>query len=102
MSKIITLNNGLEVEVDSKDDFREISSRSDSKIDSGVDAMTDLLTKVADPIKEAVQKISEKSTVEHVKVGVGIKVGAEGNFFVAKSSVDANIQIEMMIKGKNA
>lgn len=96
MNKIITLNNGLQIEVDvSENEAMEISDN--DFVDSSIDKIQSLLGKVCIPIAESINQLGGNLNVESTKVTIGVKVGVEGNFFVAKSTGEANIQVEMTL-----
>lgn len=100
MNKIIKMSDGLEVEVEiNEDEVYEISSN--STIDSSITKVSELLTKVISPVSDAYRALQEKNTIESTKVTVGVKFGASGNVFVAKSSAEANITVEMIIRPTN-
>ncbi|PSU20666.1 hypothetical protein CTM97_12195 [Photobacterium phosphoreum] len=99
MNKVITLSDGVEVEVELQDgNLLEISNC--NTVDSSITKITDLLTKVVEPVSDAYNSISEKVDIESVKVTVGVKFGVSGNVFVAKSSADASINVELTFKAK--
>ncbi|WP_059018956.1 CU044_2847 family protein [Vibrio coralliirubri] len=100
MSKIIKVSDALEVEVELREgEISEISSH--ENMNSSLDQINILLTEVTRPVTDAFQTLSEKVYVESTKVTVGVKFGASGNIFVAKSSAEANISVEMTIRPKN-
>ncbi|CAH6865662.1 conserved hypothetical protein [Vibrio chagasii] len=100
MNKILELSDGFNVEVEiNEDEVFEISNG--SVTDSSIDKVTDLLTKAVSPVTDAYKALQDKNTIESTKVTVGVKFGASGNVFVAKSSAEANITVEMVIRPKN-
>lgn len=100
MNKVIKVSDGLEVEVELRDgDVSEISSY--DNLNSSLDQINILLSEVTKPVIDAFQTLSEKAHIESTKVTVGVKFGASGNIFVAKSSAEANISVEMTIRPKN-
>ena len=100
MNKVIELSGGLEVEVEiSEDEVFEISNN--SAVDSSINKMSELLTKAISPVSDAYKALQDNNTIESTKVTVGVKFGASGNVFVAKSSAEANITVEMVIRPKN-
>ncbi|EGQ8323350.1 hypothetical protein FFU48_12580 [Vibrio cholerae] len=99
MNKIITMSDGLEVEVEVREgELLEISSA--SVVDASLDKLKELLSKVITPVNDAYQTVSQTVALESAKVSVGVKFGVSGNVFVAKSSADASINIEMTFKAK--
>lgn len=99
MNKIIELSDGVEVEIDvNENDIMEISNG--SPIESSMEKVEELLSSVITPINNAFSTFNEKIDIESAKVTVGVKFGATGNVFIAKSSVEANLSIELTIKAK--
>ena len=97
MIQIIKLADGLELETEIREDqVREISSQKIAS--STMEKIKPLLNTVIQPISEVYSELSKDMIIESSKVSIGIKVGLEGNFFVAKSAAEANIQIEMTLR----
>jgi len=97
MTQIISLNDGIDVEVELDDNVaREISYK--DSVDSSIERIHELLSKIVKPISNTYSELSQSTEIESTKVAIGIKVGVEGNFILAKSSAGANIQVEMILK----
>jgi len=101
MLKIIKLNDGVEVEVEVQDNQGFEISNSNS-IDSSIDRVQELLKKIIRPISETYEELNQDVTLESAKVAVGIKIGIEGNFILAKSNAEAHILVEMTLRPKHA
>jgi hypothetical protein len=97
MTKIIKLNDDInvEVEVDERQ-AQEISDYSD--VNTSIDKIDSLLTKIMKPISKTYKELNKDMSIDSAKVTVGVKIGVEGNFILAKSSASANIQVEMTLK----
>jgi len=97
MTKIITLDNEIEVEVEiNSNQAEEISDT--NVVDSSIDKIESLLTKVMKPISNTYKELNKDMNIESAKVAIGVKIGVEGNFILAKSSTAANIQVEITFK----
>ena len=97
MTRVITLNDGLEVEVEvDNNETSEISN--DDVVNSSIDRLQQLLSRVMQPISNTYRELNKDVNIESTKVTIGVKVGVEGNFILAKSSAGANIQVEMTLK----
>lgn len=97
MTRIIKLDNDLEVEVEI--DEYQAQEISDGKIvDSSIDKIQMLLSKIMQPISKTYRELDKEMSMESAKVTLGVKIGLEGNFMLAKSSTEANIQVEMTLK----
>ncbi len=100
MTRIIKLKDDLEVEVDiNEEQAYEISK--DGIIESSIDQIQTFLTKIMQPISNTYKELDKDMSVESAKVSIGVKIGAEGNFILAKSSASANIQVELTLKANN-
>ena len=97
MTKIIKLENDLEVEVEINDNQAEEIS-DNNVVDSSIDKIESLLTKVMKPISNTYKELDKDMSIESAKVTIGVKIGVEGNFILAKSSAGANIQVEITLK----
>lgn len=99
MIKNIKLKDGVEVEVLVNDD-QAIEIADGSIVNSSIDKVQELLIKVMKPISNTYQELSKDIEIENAKVTIGVNVGVEGNFILAKSSAGSNIKVEMSFKTK--
>lgn len=100
MNKYFKLDDGLEIEIDlNENQAREISL--DKKIDTSIDDIKYFLSKVIRPISNTYRELNKEVTISETKVTLGVKVGLEGNFILAKSSAEAHIQVEMTMREGN-
>lgn len=101
MSRVIKLQDGLEFEVDmSEEEVLEIGANTLDVSTATVNQVYELLANVVEPVSETYQKLSEEVDVDQLKIALGIKIGAQGNFFIAKSKLEGNINVELTLKGK--
>lgn len=100
-TKTLKLNDGVEVEVEiNEDQAQEISSNTLS-VDTSLDQLQTLLTKVVEPISNTYKELNKDMSIESAKISIGVKIGIEGNFILAKSTAGANIQVELTMKAIN-
>jgi hypothetical protein len=100
MDKIIKLSDGIQVEVEvSSQDAHLISDK--AIVDSSINKIQSLITAVCSPIGQTFKSMANDIDIESTKVTIGVKVGIEGNFILAKSSAGANIQVEMTLRKQN-
>ena len=100
MNKIFKLKDGIEVEIEvDSNQAREISL--DRKIDASIEDIKGLLTKVIKPISNTYKELSKEVNIAETKVSLGIKIGIEGGFILAKSTAEAHIQVEMVMRDIN-
>lgn len=97
MTKVIKLNDDIEVEIE-VDDAKAYEISDGQVIDSSLEKIQTLLTKVMKPISNTYKELDKAMSLESAKVSVGIKIGLEGNMIIAKTNTEANIQIEMTLK----
>jgi hypothetical protein len=97
MDKIIKLSDGIQVEIEVSDDEAQLISNS-TIVDSSISEIQSLIRAVCTPIGKTLKELSNNIDIESTKLTIGIKVGVEGNFILAKSSAGANIQVEMILK----
>jgi hypothetical protein len=100
MNKVIKLRDGIEVEVEVSEDEAQLISHN-SIVDSSISEIQSLISGVCSPIGQTLNSMAKDIDIESTKVTIGVKVGAEGSFILAKSSIGANIQIEMTLRMKN-
>lgn len=97
MTKIIKLNDNIDVEIEVNDrQAQEISNY--NEVDASISKIDSLLTKIIQPISNTYKELNKDMSIDSAKVTVGVKIGVEGNFILAKSSASANIQVEMTLK----
>lgn len=102
MIKVIKLDDGLEIEVEVDDDQPMEISNHRGAVSSSINDIQSLLTKVMQPISNTYKELDKNMSIDAAKVTVGVKVGVEGNFILAKSSVGAHIQVEMTLRASDA
>ena len=96
-TKIIQLEDNLDVEVEvSNTQAYEISDN--TTVDSSINKLEEMLSKVMKPIANTYRELNKDMSIESAKVAVGVKIGVEGNFILAKSNASANIQVELTFK----
>lgn len=100
-TKILKLNDGVEVEVEIKDDQAQEISDSALSVNTSLNQLQTLLTKVVEPISNTYKELSKDMSIESAKISIGVKIGIEGNFILAKSTAGANIQVELTMKAIN-
>lgn len=97
MTKIIKLKDDLEVEVE-MDEKAAYEISDDHIIESSIEQIQTFLTKIMQPISNTYKELDKDMSIESAKVSIGVKIGVEGNFILAKSSASANIQVELTLK----
>lgn len=97
MNKIIKLNDGLDVEIEiDETQARQISF--ENKINTSIEDIDIFLSKVITPISNTYKELNKSVNISETKVIIGIKFGIEGGFILAKSTAEAHIQVEMVMR----
>src|SRR5215471_9381130 len=101
-SKLIKLKDGTLVEVEvTGTEVQQISGGFAKKVDTTIDSMKEVLSKACQPIIVAVRDLREKvADIEHVEVEVGLSFDIEGNIYITKANLGANILVRMTLKDK--
>ncbi|MGI2259082.1 CU044_2847 family protein [Shewanella sp. GXUN23E] len=99
MIKEIETKDGLkfEIEVDSTD-YLEINSN--GVVDSAIEKIDFIIDKMTGSLEKVSAKVLDNK-VDEVKIAIGLKLSASGDFVVAKSSMEGNIQVELTIRNSN-
>lgn len=101
MLKTIKLADGIEVEIEVDEDrAHEISDN--KTVDTSISQIQTLLTKVIKPISNTYKELSNNVEISEAKISLGVKIGIEGNFILAKSNASANIQVDITLRPTNA
>lgn len=99
MTKLIKLNDGLEVEIEiDENQAYEISDN--GVVNSSIDQIKGLLKKVIQPFSDTYKELNKEMYIDSAEITIGIKIGVEGNFILAKSSGEANIEVKMSMRPK--
>lgn len=100
MTKIIRLNDNIDVEVEI-DDKQAYEISDNAHFNTSIDQIQVLLKKVMQPFSNTYKELSKDMNIDSTKISIGVKIGMEGNFILAKSSAEANIQVEMTLRPNN-
>mgnify|MGYP003545929356 CR=1 FL=1 len=97
LEKIITLKDGLKVEVEQDENsVYEIGTR--ESINNSIEDIEDFIRKLSQPISNSFKNFSDDINIESAKISIGVKIGIEGGFILAKSTANAHIQIDLKLK----
>jgi ASC-1-like (ASCH) protein len=98
-SKLIKLGDGTLIEVvTAGDEVQQISGG--DKINATFDKIKPIVLKTCMPIVESVEELRDKVGVEQVEVEIGLSFTAEGNIYITKTTISANVIIRMTLKHK--
>lgn len=100
MIEIFELKDGVKVEVEIDENVSRNISCS-KKIDASIEDIGGVLLKVVKPISKTYKELNKDINISETKVVLGMKFGIEGGFVLAKSTVEAHIQVEMTMRDEN-
>lgn len=102
-SKLIQLEDGTLVEVEVRvDEVQQISGGFAENVQATMGKMKDALLKTCRPIAESVKDLSNKVELEQVEVEVGLSFDLEGNIYITKANIAANVLVRMTLKKSGA
>jgi hypothetical protein len=100
-SRLIKLEDGTLVEVEvAGDEVQQISGGLAEKVDATIDKIKPVLLKTCQPIVAALKDLREDIDLEQVEVEVGLSFDIEGNIYVTKAKLGANVLVRMTLKNK--
>lgn len=98
-NKVIYTDSGIGFEVSVTEEVGDYEISSGARTLS-LDSLEDLLKKVTKPFTNVYNELNKDIEIETAKLSIGIKVGVQGAFLIAKSSGEANIGIEITMRAK--
>lgn len=98
-NKIIYTDDGIGFEVSVTEEIGEYEISSGANPLS-LDSLEELLKKVTKPFTNIYDELNKDIEIESAKLSIGVKVGVQGSFLIAKSSGEANIGIEITMRAK--
>ncbi|HLG75103.1 MAG TPA: CU044_2847 family protein [Ktedonobacteraceae bacterium] len=99
--KLIELADGTLVEVEaSENDVQQISGHFADKVGETFDVIKPVLLKACQPVAAAVQELRKEVEIEQVEVELALSFEGEGNIYITKTKLGANLTIKMTLKGK--
>jgi len=63
-----------------------------------LDSVGDIVQTVSEKIASAIQKLEEQYRIPEIEIELGVAFGAEGNLFVTKSTLNANLKIKIKVQ----
>ena len=98
-NKLIQLADGVLIEVQAaKDEVQQIAGGAAKQVDATLEKIRPVLLKVCCPIAAAVKELREDVDLEQVEVEVALGFDFEGNIYVAKAHLAANVLVRMTLK----
>lgn len=98
-TKLIRLEDGTLVEVEARpDEIEPISSRRADRVDKALDRVRPVLVQVCRHVGEAARELGDSVRLEGLEVEVGLGFEGEGNVYVTKSKVSANLTVRLQFR----
>jgi hypothetical protein len=100
-TKLIKLEDSTLVEVEvPESEAQQISGGLADKVDATFSKIKPVLLKVCQPVASAVREIRDEVDLEEVEIELGLSFESEGNIYITKAKLGANVVIRMTLKNK--
>ena len=100
-TKLIELEDGILVEVEvPEEQSQQISGGFAERVNITFEKIKPVLLKVCYPITETWKELSKEMQIEQAEVELGLSFEGEGNLFITKSTIGANLKIKLALKPK--
>lgn len=97
MNNLIDISDEFSIEV-YVDENEAVEISSFQNKENPLNKLQKILEESLAPVVQSYKSASERFGINEAKIAFGIKIGAEGNLILSKTNVEANIQIEFLIK----
>ncbi len=100
-SKLIRLEDGTLVEVEvPEDEVRQIAGSKAEKVTAAFDEIKPVLLKTCQPIAAALKEVRDEVGLEQVEMELGLSFEVEGNVYITKAKLGANLIVRMTLKNQ--
>lgn len=101
-SKLIELQDGVFVEVEDPTEVdQQLNGNFADKVNTNIDKIKPILISVAKPISATWKEINKTMFVEQAEVELGLSFDMEGNLYITKASIAANLTVRLVLKPLN-
>jgi hypothetical protein len=98
-SKLIKLEDGTLVEVEvPENEAQQIAGSFADTVEASLNKIKPLLLKACKPVAEAVKAIHDEVELDQVEIELGLSFETEGNIYITKASLGANMIVRMTLK----
>ncbi|GAC1403675.1 MAG: hypothetical protein NVS4B12_16000 [Ktedonobacteraceae bacterium] len=98
-TKLIELKDGTLVEVEALETgAQQIAGSLADHVDATLDKLKPILLKACQPVAQAVKEIRDQVDLDQVEIELGLSFESEGNLYITKASLGANLLIRMTLK----
>jgi hypothetical protein len=99
--KLIELEDGTLVEVETTEDTaQQISGNFANKVNTTFNEVKPVILKACQPVAAAVKELRAEVDIDQVEVELALSFEGEGNIYITKTKLGANLTIKMTLKGK--
>lgn len=100
-TQIVTLEDGTRVQIEvSEDQAQQIAGGFDT-IKGSFDTLQPVLMRVCRPLVNTWQELNKDLSIEQAEVELGLSFEGEGNLFITKSTLSANLKVKLILKPKD-
>ena len=100
-TRLIKLEDGTLVEVEvPAEAYQPIVGSLADKVDTTFDKIKPVLLKVYKPIAATFRELSQEIEVDQIEIELGLCFEYEGNLYITKTTLGANIIVRLMLKNK--
>lgn len=96
---LIQLEDDITVEVNTPE-AEQVGGGFARKVESKLDVIRPVLLKVSEAVSNTWKEVGRSADVEQAEIDFGLSFGAEGNIYVTKSTIGANLSVKLIIKPK--
>jgi hypothetical protein len=101
-TKLIKLEDGTLVEVEVPgDEVQQIAGSLADRVDATFSKIKPVLLRTCQPIVAALKELREEVDLEQVEIELGLSFEAEGNIYITKANLGANLTVRLMLKNKD-
>lgn len=100
-AKLIELDDGMLIEVEvPEDEAQLISGGFADKVNTTFEKIKPVLLKTCRPITEVWKELNKDVQIEQAEVELGLSFEGEGNLYITRSKIGANLTVKLILKPK--
>lgn len=100
-TKLIRLKDGTLVEVEVQEgEVQQIVSSKAKKVNAAFNEIKPVLLETCKPIAAALKEVRDEVGLEQVEMELGVSFEVEGNVYITKATLGANVIVRITLKNK--
>lgn len=99
-TRVVTLEDGTRIQIDVSDEQAQQIAGGIDTIKGSFDKVQPVLTKICRPLVNTWKELNKEMSIEQAEVELGLSFEGEGNLFVTKSTLGANLKVKLILKPK--